>query len=213
MRRPLFARFAQEVARGALRPDAGQERAAGSLEELRQKILSHTVQVEEYQVALAAWEDQVAALREQQRLAEARLAKLPFYQQPWFTQPRWLLWLRDLQAAPPVAGSTLGSGACCSSGGCAGGEGSCAARAAPEEALAGLSMAELQHPFWRTGLGSRARLRAGELPSAVPASGFAAGPASAEREGQGEAATGRAASAGAAAAARGPLLARLGRGG
>ena len=105
-----------------MRPDAGQERAAGSLEELRQKILSHTVQVEEYQVALAAWEDQVASLREQQRLAEARererLAKLPFYQQPWFTQPRWLLWLRDLQAAPPVADPSSGSGASCASGGC-----------------------------------------------------------------------------------------------
>lgn len=50
MRRPLISRFAQQVARGALRPDAGQERAAGSLEELRQKILSHTVQVGEYQV-------------------------------------------------------------------------------------------------------------------------------------------------------------------
>ena len=49
MRRPLISRFAQQVARGALRPDAGQERAAGSLEELRQKILSHTVQVGEYQ--------------------------------------------------------------------------------------------------------------------------------------------------------------------
>lgn len=178
-----------------MRPDAGQERAAGSLEELRQKILSHTVQVEEYQVALAAWEDQVASLREQQRLAEARererLAKLPFYQQPWFTQPRWLLWLRDLQAAPPVADPGSGSGASCASGGCSGGEGSCAARAAPEEALAGLSEAELQHPFWRTGLGSRARLRAGELPSAVPASGSAARPASAEREGQGEEAQGK----------------------
>ena len=118
MRRPLFARFAQEVARGALRPDAGQERAAGSLEELRRKILSHTVQVGEYQVALATWEDQVASLREQERLAEARererLATLPFYQQPWFTQPRWLLWLRDLQAAPLVADPSSGSGATCS---------------------------------------------------------------------------------------------------
>lgn len=195
MRRPLFARFAQEVARGALRPDAGQERAAGSLEELRRKILSHTVQVGEYQVALATWEDQVASLREQERLAEARererLATLPFYQQPWFTQPRWLLWLRDLQAAPLVADPSSGSGASCSSGGCAGGEGSCAARAAPEEALTGLGEAELQHPFWRTGLGSRARLRASELPTAVPASGSAAGPASAEREGQGEEAQGK----------------------
>lgn len=184
MRRPLVARFAQQVARGALRPDAGQERAAGSLEELRQKILSHTVHVGEYQAALAAWGDQVASLREQQRLAEARererIANLPFYQQPWFTQPQWLLRLRDMQAAPSAAGPSPGSGASCSSGGCAGGQGSCAAPATPEAAAAGLSEVELQHPFWRTGLGSRAKLRAGELPTAAPAAGSAAGPASAE---------------------------------
>ena len=131
----------------------------------------------------------MASLREQQRLAEARerkrVANLPFYQQPWFTQPQWLLRLREMQAAPPAPGPSPSSGASCSSGGCAGGEGSCAAPAAP--AAAGLSEAELQHPFWRTGLGSRAKLRAGELPTAVPAAGSAAGPASAEEEeGEGE---------------------------
>ena len=194
MRRPLVARFAQQVARGALRPDAGQERAAGSLEELRQKIMSHTVQVGEYQTALAAWGDQVASLREQQRVAEARererLANLPFYQQPWFTQPQWLLRLRDMQAAPVAAGPSAGSGASCSSSGCAGGEGSCATPAAPEAVTAGLNEAERQHPFWRTGLGSRAMLQAGELPTAGSAAGAAAGAAagstSAEEEEEGE---------------------------
>ena len=56
--------------------------------------------------------------------------------------------------------------------------------------MVGLNEAERQHPFWRTGLGSRAMLQAGELPTAVPTAGSAAGSAagstSAEEEEEGE---------------------------
>ena len=109
----LAARFAAQCARGVLRSDPAPARALERLDELRRAIYSHTAAVAQYETALTSWQRQVAELREQQRLSEARererLASLPFYQ-------RWLLQLREAQAAPRQSPEQQQPGSC--SGGC-----------------------------------------------------------------------------------------------
>ena len=194
MRGTLLQRYADRCTRGLIHHDTMQQHSLVKLDQLRGALALHAGRMDDYRSQLVEWNAQVARLRGEQRQAaereRERVAKLPFWRRWWeqAQQPDTAAAAVAPPAMQPIptptptpataaaitamptdsvdaaaACSNCGSTTGCGEGGGDSGKDAVGSGGGPEDH--GLDPEHLQHPFWRTGLGSRALSQVGVMPS------------------------------------------------